>query len=193
MNWTSYKPVAFNGHIYGQKDLELERFLDLPARVAPTVLELAVNSGKTRRTPRRMLEHRGWRLVDPKVTCPDLDSYRRYIETSKAEWSVAKHGYVEGQSGWFSCRSACYLAAGRPVVVQDTGFSSVLPVGEGIIPFSSIDEAIAGIHDVEENYARHSRAARGFAQEWFDAGRVLSHLIDIAMVPTEPVANERVS
>jgi hypothetical protein len=176
MNWTSYKPVAFNGHIYGQKDLELQRFLDLPARVAPTVLE-----------------HRGWRLVDPMVTCPDLDSYRRYIETSKAEWSVAKHGYVEGQSGWFSCRSACYLAAGRPVVVQDTGFSSILPVGEGIIPFSSIDEAMAGIHDVEENYARHSRAARSFAEEWFDAGRVLSHLVDIAMAPTELVANERIS
>ena len=70
--------------------------------------------------------------MDPRTACPDLDAYRRYVQTSRAEWSIAKNGYVVGQSGWFSCRSACYLAAGRPVVVQDTGFGGVLPVGEAV-------------------------------------------------------------
>jgi glycosyltransferase involved in cell wall biosynthesis len=94
---------------------------------------------------------------------------------------VAKHGYVVGQAGWFSCRSACYLAAGRPVVVQDTGFSDVLPVGEGIVAFRTVDEAVAGIADVESKYERHSRAAREIAEEFFDSSRVLEELIDRAM------------
>ena len=144
MNWTSYKPVSFEGRTYGQKDVEFKRFLDLPSLVAPLPLELAVNSGKTSPTPRNLLTHKGWHLADPNKVCPDLDSYRQYIQTSLAEWSVAKNGYVEGQSGWFSCRSACYLAAGRPVVVQDTGFSSVLPTGDGILSFSTLDEAVCG-------------------------------------------------
>jgi hypothetical protein len=99
MNWTSQNPVRYNGRTYGQKDNEFRRFLDLPARIAPTVLEVAVNKGKTRRTPRELLAHKGWRVVDPDVVCPDLDGYRRYIECSKAEWSVAKNGYVAGGRG----------------------------------------------------------------------------------------------
>jgi hypothetical protein len=115
------------------------------------------------------------------VVCPDLDGYRRYVETSKAEWSVAKNGYVAGWPGWFSCRSACYLAAGRPVVVQDTGFSEVLPVGEGLLTFSTVEEAVAGIKDVEARYERHAQAARGIAEAHFDSAAVLSRLIDEAM------------
>jgi hypothetical protein len=94
---------------------------------------------------------------------------------------VAKNGYVQGQSGWFSCRSACYLAAGRPVVVQDTGFSTVLPVGEGILPFKTMEETVAAIREVEAHYARHAKAARAIAEEYFDSGKVLTQLIDEAM------------
>jgi hypothetical protein len=145
------------------------------------VLELAVNEGKTRRTPRALLAHKGWCLVDPAVVCPDLDSYRHYIETSKAEWSVAKNGYVVGQAGWFSCRSACYLAAGRPVIVQDTGFGAVLPVGAGLLSFTTVEEAVAAIRDVEANYERHTQAARGIAEAYFDADQVLTRLVEEAL------------
>ena len=143
--------------------------------------ELALGSGRNEHPPRHLLEHKGWRLVNPAEVCPDLDAFRTYTQSSKAEWGVAKNGYVRGQSGWFSERSARYLAAGRPVVVQDTGFSDVLPVGEGILPFRTPDEAVAGIRAVEADYDRHSRAARAIAEEWFDSDKVLSSLIEEAL------------
>ena len=120
-------------------------------------------------------------MVKPQNVCPNLHSYRRYIQSAKAEWSVAKNGYVRGQPAWFSCRSACYLAAGRPVVVQDTAFTAVLPVGEGILPFTNLEEAVAAIHEVEGNYARHTKAARAIAEEYFDSDKVLNQLINEAM------------
>ena len=181
MNWTSYKPVVYGNQSYGQKDLEFVRFQELPSMIAPTALEIAVNAGKTRGTPRQLLARKGWRVVDPAEVCPDLDTYRDYIESSKAEWSVAKNGYVVGRPGWFSCRSACYLAAGRPVAVQDTGFGTVLPLGEGLLAFGTVDEAVASIRDIEANYPRHAKAAREIAVEYFDATKVLTRLIDEAM------------
>jgi hypothetical protein len=181
MNWTSYNPVVYNGQTYGQKDTEFLRFLELPSLVTPTRLEIAVNEGKTRRTPRSLLTHKGWGVVDPALVCPDFDSYRQYIESSKAEWSVAKNGYVIGQAGWFSCRSACYLAAGRPVVVQDTGFGPVLPAGEGVLTFTSLEETVAAIREVETDYARHAQAARDIARTYFDSDKVLTRLLDDAL------------
>jgi hypothetical protein len=181
MHWTSYNTVVYRGQTYGQKDVEFERFLDLPGLVAPAGFELALGTGKTRRAPLHLLARKGWRVVDPAEACPDFGSYRRYVESSKAEWSVAKSGYVVGQPGWFSCRSACYLAAGRPVVVQDTGFGAVLPVGEGLVPFRTLDEAAAAVREVETNYARHSKAARAIAEECFDSRGVLSRLIEEAL------------
>ena len=180
MNWTSYKPVSYDGKTYGQKDIEFERFLELPSHVPETKLEIAVNAGKTRRTPRQLLKNKGWHVVDPDEVCPDMDSYRNYIETSKAEWSVAKNGYVTGESGWFSCRSACYLASGKPVVVQDTGFTSILPCGEGILPFRTMEESVAAIQSVENDYDRHSKAAHSIASEYFDSVKVLDKLISDA-------------
>jgi hypothetical protein len=179
MNWTSYKPIEHEGRAYGQKDMEFMRFIDLPTAVDP-VLEIAVNEGKTRVTPREFLAHRGWRVVDPDVMCPDLESYREYIQGSAAEWSVAKNGYVEGKPGWFSCRSACYLAAGRPVVVQDTGFEGILPTGEGLLSFRTIEEAAEGIREVAGDYERHGRAAREIAGEFFEARQVLGSLLERA-------------
>ncbi len=184
MNWTSHNPVEYGGVRYGLKDEEFRAYLDLPSLVAPTVLELAMASGKNQPPPRALLEHKGWKLVDPNRVCPDLDSFRNYIESSKAEWSIAKNGYVRGQSGWFSERSARYLAAGRPVIVQETGFSGVLPVGEGILPFRTLDESAKGIREVERNYDRHSRAARMIAEEYFDSDDLLTKLLDEAMNAT---------
>ena len=122
----------------------------------------------------------GWNVVDSHRACGDLDGYRAYVESSKAEWSVAKGGYVAVRSGWFSGRSAAYLAAGRPVVVQDTGFGAVLPTGEGIVPFANADEAVAAIEDVEARYDVHARAAREIAGEYFDSDKVLTRLVEEA-------------
>jgi hypothetical protein len=181
MNWTSHNSVEYRGLSYGQKDEEFQAYLDLPERVAPAKLELALGSGKNGHPPRDLLTRKGWRVVRPGDVCPDLDAFRTYTQTSKAEWGVAKNGYVRGQSGWFSERSARYLASGRPVVVQDTGFSNVLPVGEGIIAFTTPDEAVAGIKAVEQDYDRHSRAARSIAEEWFDSDRILGRLVEEAL------------
>jgi hypothetical protein len=179
MNWTSYKPIKHEGLEYGQKDTEFLRFIDLPSAVDQE-LEIAVNQGKNRGTPHELLAHRGWRVVDPDVVCPDLDSYRDYVTRSAAEWSVAKNGYVQGSPGWFSCRSACYLAAGRPVVVQDTGFGAILPTGEGLVSFGTIEEAAEGIREVAGDYERHARAAREIAGAYFDSGSVLESMLERA-------------
>lgn len=178
MNWTSHNDVLFEGKAYGQKDKEFKRFLKLPKSVAPIDLEIAVNAGKTRRTPYDLLRYNGWKVVNPDEVCPDMDSYRNYIIHSKGEWSVAKNGYVQGQSGWFSDRSACYLAAGRPVVIQETGFSKVLPVGEGLFAFNSVHEAEEALKEIEADYDRHSRAASNIAASYFDSDKVLTQLID---------------
>jgi hypothetical protein len=181
MNWTSFKNIRYEGRSYGQKDVEFMRFIELPTSAAPAQFELAMGEGKTRKVPRDLLLHHGWRLVDPVTACPDLDRYRGYIESSKAEWTVAKEGYVVGRSGWFSGRSACYLAAGRPVVVQDTGFASVIPVGEGVLTFQTLEEAVDAIREVEAHYPRHAEAARGLAEEYFDSDKVLGRLLEAAM------------
>jgi hypothetical protein len=120
-------------------------------------------------------------VLDAEQACLDLDSYRNYIGSSMAEWSVAKSGYVQGQPGWFSERSACYLAAGRPVVVQDTGLRGILPVGTGIVTFSSLEEAAEALGRVRGDYARHAQAARDIAGEYFDSDKVLTRLVDEAI------------
>lgn len=184
MNWTSYNPIEFEGMSYGQKDEEFRRFIDLPAAVAPISLELAVNAGRTRRTPHELLVHKGWRVVSPGDVCADFDAYRFYVQSSRGEWSVAKNAYVVGRSGWFSCRSACYLAAGRPVVIQDTAFSPPLPTGLGLLAFSTNEEASAALNEVNASYDRHVRAAREVAEGYFDSNRVLGNLIEEAMAPS---------
>jgi len=178
MNWRARRKTGDHG---GEKDIELLRFADLPQLVAPAVLELAVEPGKNGEAPLELLSSKGWRLVDPRRACASLDDYRAYLGSSMAEWSVAKNGYVRARPGWFSERSACYLAAGRPVVVQDTGFAAVLPVGEGIVPFATVEEAAAGINDVRDRYERHSDAARAIAAEYFDSGKVLARLVEEAL------------
>src|SRR5204863_5398162 len=175
---------------------------DLPNRASPTALEIALNRTQHvewESNPRppsgdeagesglptagQLLERQGWRVADGIEVGRGLDPYRHYIQSSKAEWSVAKNGYVVGQAGWFSCRSACYLAAGRPVVVQDTGFGGVLPTGEGILTFRTVDEAVGAIREVEGDWARHAKAAQTLAHEYFDSDKVLSRLIEDAFSP----------
>ena len=103
--------------------------------------------------------------------------YRSYLQSSRGEFSVAKNVYVATRSGWFSCRSVCYLAAGRPVVVQDTGFSEFIPTGAGLFAFRTLEEAVAGINAVESDYTRHQQAARDLARTHFGSDRVLGELL----------------
>jgi hypothetical protein len=116
--------------------------------------------------------------VDAVDACGDFRTYRDYLQSSRAEWSVAKNGYVRGRSGWFSGRSACYLAAGRPVVVQDTNFASVLPEGHGVLTFREPQEAVEACQEVLADYSHHSRAARAIAEEYFEAGKVLTRILE---------------
>jgi hypothetical protein len=190
MNWTSYDSITYHGRTYGQKDVEFAKFRSLPQKIQ-TTLEIALhkphvtwpsnNERDPTPTPLEVLRNLGWRIVDSTEVCPDPSSYRQYIQRSQGEWSVAKNGYVVGKSGWFSGRSGCYLAAGRPVIVQDTGFSEVLPVGEGVLPFNTLEEAEEAIREVEGNYGRHAKAAREIADAYFDSDKVLNRLLDIAM------------
>ena len=184
MSWTSYQPLVWEGQVYGQKDVEFEKYRSLPHRVPEAPLELAIGSivhpeweGQKSSPLLSSLEASGWGLANAFEVCADLDTYRNYIAHSKAEWSVAKNGYVVGQPAWFSERSACYLAAGRPIILQDTGFSSVIPAGRGVLSFSTLDQAASAIREVLADYLRHSRAASEIAASFFASGPVLNDLL----------------
>ena len=174
MQWDSYPPREHDGRRYAMKSESFEPYLDLPSRT-DQALELSVGSATA---PRSLLAARGWRLRDPRDPTRDPWIYQDYIRASKGEFSVAKHGYVATRSGWFSERSACYLASGRPALVQDTGFSQHLPSGEGLLAFSSPEEALDGIGRIDADYPSHCRAARRVAEEHLDARRVLPALLE---------------
>lgn len=177
MNWASYKPEEFEGETYGQKDLEFLRFADLPGQTKEKFV-LAMGQGPGKNRPTEKLEGQGWKIIEPDIHLPDYASYHDFLSNSKAEWSIAKNGYVQSHSGWFSCRSACYLAAGKPVVVQDTGWSDHLPSGDGVIGFRTMEEAAKGIEKVAAEYEHHSEAARAYARTHFDAAQVCAELLE---------------
>ena len=155
----------------GNKDQEFVRYIDLPARTAQP-FRLAING------PQTLLREHGWSTVDAMSVSRNPWDYREFIHRSRAEFGVAKHTYVENRSGWFSDRTECYLASGRPALVQDTGWSTHLPSAEGLLAFSSPDEALAGIDRINGGYARHAARAAEIAREHFEAGRVLQRLLD---------------
>ena len=176
MNWASYKPKVWEGRTYGQKNLEFNRFRDLPSKTN-VPLRLAMGLGVDGLRPAEELRKLGWDLVEPQEAVPDHRAYRSFLTNSRGEWSVAKQGYVEGKTGWFSCRTACYLAAGRPAVVQETGWSRHIPSGRGVLPFTTVEEAAEGLARVTRNYSEHSKAAREIALEFFEAKKVCHDLL----------------
>lgn len=184
-SWERYsKPIVVDGVKYHGKSREFRKYFDFPRQTSiPTEVALA---GKA---PRETMVARGWHLVEPGPISQTADDYMRYLADSFAEWSVAKHAYVASKSGWFSGRSACYLALGVPVVLQDTGFSSVLPTGEGLFAFSTVDQAVEAIEAIASNYQRHCKAAHEIAEEYFDSRKVLTKLLDDAFA-TQPVSNK---
>jgi len=151
---------------------DLLRLLDLPAR-SGRPLRLAVSG----RAPTELLERNGWEVRDAVTETIDPDAYRSFIQASKGELGFAKAMYVETRSGWFSDRTQCYLASGRPALVRDTGLSSAIPVGEGLLTFADEAGVLASLEEIESNYNRHARAARELAAERLDAAVVVGDLL----------------
>jgi hypothetical protein len=177
MQWDSYSAREYGGVRYGVKSDSFGGYLNLPEK-AGSVFELAVGSPTT---PRALLRGKGWALRNPLQVTRDPWTYQRYIRDSRAEFSVAKQAYVLSRSGWFSERSACYLASGRPVIVEETGMSDWLPTGEGVLTFSSTEQVLRGIDALNADYERHSSSARLVAEDYFAADRVLAALLEAAM------------
>lgn len=172
MNWQAHAPLRFNGHSYGQKDVEFERFMSLPGCTAAR-LEVAAAGN----VPEARLRRHGWHLRDALAVTESLEAYRSYITCSLGEFSVCKNVFVKTRSGWFSDRSAAYLASGRPVVLQDTGFSAHLPCGEGLFAVNTVDEAAAAIDAILSHYQRHAEAARELAVARLEASRLMREVV----------------
>jgi hypothetical protein len=172
----AYGPVEFRGRTYGLRVHQFRRFMDLPGLTGrPFELALAIHPAETRDLA--LLFDKGWALVDPQIVAGDPLSYRRYIRRSWAEFSVAKDLYVQSHGGWISDRSLCYLASGKPVLAQETGFSRHYPTGEGLLTYSTLEEAVAGVQEITRRPDRHARAARVLAEEYFDSDKVLGRLL----------------
>lgn len=172
MNWRSHRALEFEGRSYGQKDEEFLKFLDLPGRTT-SALEIAASGN----VPTEMLLAAGWRVRDADRVAATVESYLDYISSSRGEFSVAKNVFVATNSGEFSERSGCYLASGRPVVAQETGFSSHLPCGKGLFAARHQEEAAAALDEIERDYESHSRWAREIAREYLDAEQVMRRFL----------------
>jgi hypothetical protein len=162
---------------YGQKAHSMRRLIELPKRSAER-FELAMNIHPEEKADLAALAANGWRLVDPAVVAGTPGRYADFVRGSRGEFGVAKSGYVASNCGWFSDRSACYLASGRPVVAQGTGWSDHLPAGEGLFSFRNVDDAVAAFEEVRRDYPRHARAARALAERHFDSDVVLTSILD---------------
>lgn len=178
MNWKLDHDVIFDGEQWGQKDVEFMRFFDLPRRVPEIPLGVAVSQTPESQFPTAAAREAGWIVLDSAACAYDAHSYREFIARSRGEFSVAKNTYVKARTGWFSCRSGCYLAAGRPVVTQDTSWSRQLPNGRGLMAFTDRDSAIDALQSVESDPQAHAKAARAIAREYFDSGRVLREMLE---------------
>ncbi|MBI3802220.1 MAG: glycosyltransferase family 1 protein [Nitrospirae bacterium] len=175
MTWNNFqKPIEHAGVTYGSKEREFGRVEEIPSRAAAS-FEVAVGGAGVPHDRWRSL---GWSVIDSHSISETAEAYRSYIQSSRGEFSVAKNVYVATRSGWFSCRSICYLAAGRPAVIQETGFSGIIPTGEGLFAFSTPEQALQAIASVEADYSRHQNAAQEIARLYFDSKRVLCDLLE---------------
>ncbi len=175
MNWSSGSDVYIGGQVYGYKDRSFKPFFALPRR---TDQPLAVAVGGA--APRDKLREQGWEVINPLRVSLEIDTYKKFIADSGADLGIAKHAYVASRCGWFSDRSTCYLGAGRPVLHQDTGFGDWLPTGEGVLSFTTVEDVLEGLDQLQTNYRLHARAARAIAEEHFEARTVVAQMLDAA-------------
>jgi hypothetical protein len=162
---------------YWTKDREFEQFLKVPLRRPQQTFELATSVGED---VQKLLRDHGWRQRDSIEISRDAEFYKRYIQQSRGEFTVARDQYVRPNTGWFSDRTCCYLAAGRPVITQETGFTKFLPSGGGLFGFRTMEDILRAVDEIERNYAAHCRAARDLAEEYFAAEKVVGSLMERA-------------
>lgn len=175
MQWRSYDDIVHDGVRYGNKDVEFPKFIDLPQRTSQPFQMAATGV-----LPETLADY-GWEVVTGWKVVWSPESYREFVQQSRAEFGVAKHGYVATRGGWVSDRSCCYLASGRPVLVQDTGQSDWLPIGDGFLTFRDQRQALSGLDSINADYPKHCKAARKLAEEHFSADRVLSRMLEISV------------
>ena len=173
MTWKSFTVREFQGKRYGHKDIEFQKFEELP-RFTQAPLEIAVSG---RDVPRERLARAGWRVRDASQVSTSFESYAEYVRRSRGEFTVCKNCFVETNSGWFGDRAAVYLASGRPVVMQDTGWSAHMPCGEGLFAVRTLEEAAAALDEVDRHYADHARRAREIAETHLAAEPVLASFL----------------
>jgi hypothetical protein len=184
-HWRGYGSIEHAGLHFGQRAHTMRRLMQL-ARLndQPFLLALAIHPDETKDV--EALAAGGWHTVDPQSVAYDTSSYHRFVSESRAELSIPKSGYVVSRSGWFSDRSACYLAAGRPVIMASTGFEAYLPAGEGLLSFGVVEEAAECVAKVNAEYSKHRMAARRIAEEHLDSDRVLTAMLDA--IAAEPAS-----
>jgi hypothetical protein len=170
-----YGAITSNGKRLGLKVHEFRKVLQLPERVNAS-FEIALDIDANDSADRHALESHGWRIVDAEEAVPDPFSFRRYVQDSAAEFSVAKEMYVATTSGWFSDRTVRYLASGKPALIQDTGLARHFPLGRGLLAFRTLEEAVDGVERISSDYDSHCEAARRIAEEFFDSEKVLGEL-----------------
>ena len=176
-NWRSYSSVTGGGLVLGQKAHSWRDLLAIPRAASRSCMPaLAIHPAEEKDL--LALDQHGWQLLDPAEVAGTPDAYRCFVQGSLAELGIAKAGYVSSRSGWFSDRSACYLASGRPVIAQDTGFGDRLPTGCGLLPFVTTEAAGAATDAVVAHYERHRRAARALAEAHLDARAVLTTVLE---------------
>jgi hypothetical protein len=174
MQWDSYKVREYNGEAYGMKSTSFKEFMNLPLLVPTETLELAIGGANS---PLDEMNTNGWKTISSLIPTHTPSSYQQYIAESKGEWTIAKSGYVMSRSGWFSERSACYLATGKPVITQDTGFTDFISGNEGLLAFSSAEEAAEQLRHVSADYKHHCLQARSIVEAEFESGTVLEKLL----------------
>ncbi len=176
-NWRSYGAIVSGGVHYGQKVHSWRRLLELPRRTGQRFrIALSIDPAET--ADLEALRQTGWELVDPARVACDPRRYQEFIAGSRAEIAIAKSGFVLSRCGWFSERSVCYLACGKPALVQDIGLAGLYPTGTGLLTYSSLQQAVEGVREVRRDYRRHAQAARRIAREHFAAERVLANLLE---------------
>jgi hypothetical protein len=175
-NWRAYGSIEVDGVHYGQKVHALRALYPLP-RLSGEAFVLGLAIHRDEQSDLAALHEHGWRLVDPRVAAGTPELYRRFVQGSRAEFGLAKEGYAVSRCGWFSDRSACYLASGRPVVAHETGLGGAVPAGEGLLTFGSLEEAVERVGELAADYDRHAHAARRLAEEYLDSDRVLTDLL----------------
>lgn len=180
LNWSGRKKLLFKDEEWGQKDVEFEKFIDLPQKFRMVKFEMVINPplNPGSNFDSDLIKSKGWKVLNPQSTIHGPDAYKDFIINSSGEFSIAKETYVKSNSGWFSCRSACYLAAGKPVIAQDTKWSRFIPSGMGLLAFTDMQSAIEALENLNNNYKKHSHAANEVAREYFNSDLVLNNILE---------------